>query len=250
MWPAWSSAGWCCAGSAQRPPSGRSRRARRESTTSSLYVALGVVLGGRLGYVLFYDLALISRTRSRSSQVWHRRHVLPWRPPRRRSLAIDPVRARAQGIPAARVSSTSSAAVAPIGLFFGPHRQLHQWRALGPADRRALGDGLPERRAAAAPSEPALRGRSRRHLCSSSCWSLAWRPRPPPAAACSAACSCIGYALARIVGEFFREPDAQLGYLSAGWLTMGMLLSLPMLAGRRSAAAGLRRPRRPRLATR
>jgi phosphatidylglycerol---prolipoprotein diacylglyceryl transferase len=40
-----------------------------------------------------------------------------------------------------------------------------------------------------------------------------------------------GYALARIVGEVFREPDAHLGFLFAG-ATMGQLLSLPMfLAG-------------------
>ncbi len=38
------------------------------------------------------------------------------------------------------------------------------------------------------------------------------------------------YALARIFVEFFRLPDAQLGYLYGGWLTMGMVLSLPMLA--------------------
>ncbi len=46
-----------------------------------------------------------------------------------------------------------------------------------------------------------------------------------------AAVFAIGYGLARIVSEFFREPDIQLGYFSGG-LTMGMLLSLPMvLAG-------------------
>jgi len=41
-----------------------------------------------------------------------------------------------------------------------------------------------------------------------------------------------GYGLSRIAVEFFRVPDAQLGYLLGGWLTMGMILSLPMvLAG-------------------
>lgn len=41
-----------------------------------------------------------------------------------------------------------------------------------------------------------------------------------------------GYGLSRIFVEFFREPDQQLGYLFGGWLTMGMVLSLPMvLAG-------------------
>jgi len=36
------------------------------------------------------------------------------------------------------------------------------------------------------------------------------------------------YGLARIAGEHFREPDPQLGFLWGG-LTMGMLLSIPML---------------------
>jgi phosphatidylglycerol:prolipoprotein diacylglycerol transferase len=41
-----------------------------------------------------------------------------------------------------------------------------------------------------------------------------------------------GYGTARIIVEFFREPDAHIGYLAGGWLTMGMVLSLPMvLAG-------------------
>ncbi|HYZ63388.1 MAG TPA: prolipoprotein diacylglyceryl transferase [Acetobacteraceae bacterium] len=41
----------------------------------------------------------------------------------------------------------------------------------------------------------------------------------------------IGYGIARIIGEFFRQPDAFLGFLYAG-ITMGQLLSLPMvLAG-------------------
>ena len=41
-----------------------------------------------------------------------------------------------------------------------------------------------------------------------------------------------GYGTARIFVEFFREPDQQIGYLMGGWLTMGMVLSAPMvLAG-------------------
>ena len=42
----------------------------------------------------------------------------------------------------------------------------------------------------------------------------------------------IGYGLSRIAVEFVRLPDAHIGYLFGGWLTMGMLLSLPLvLAG-------------------
>jgi len=40
----------------------------------------------------------------------------------------------------------------------------------------------------------------------------------------------LGYAVFRIAVEFIREPDAQLGYLmGTGWVTMGMLLCLPMV---------------------
>jgi phosphatidylglycerol:prolipoprotein diacylglycerol transferase len=37
------------------------------------------------------------------------------------------------------------------------------------------------------------------------------------------------YACFRILVEFLRLPDANIGYLAFGWLTMGQLLSLPML---------------------
>lgn len=39
----------------------------------------------------------------------------------------------------------------------------------------------------------------------------------------------IGYACCRLVDECFRQPDIQLGFLAFGWLTMGQLLSLPLL---------------------
>jgi phosphatidylglycerol:prolipoprotein diacylglycerol transferase len=51
----------------------------------------------------------------------------------------------------------------------------------------------------------------------------------------------IGYAIMRSVCELFREPDAQLGFLWGG-MTMGMLLSLPLLlAGIGFVACALRR---------
>jgi phosphatidylglycerol:prolipoprotein diacylglycerol transferase len=52
----------------------------------------------------------------------------------------------------------------------------------------------------------------------------------------------IGYGTARIIGEFFRQPDAFLGYLWGG-ATMGQLLCIPMLlAGAGLIAYALRRP--------
>jgi len=39
----------------------------------------------------------------------------------------------------------------------------------------------------------------------------------------------VGYGCFRFVAEFFREPDAHIGFVGGEWLTMGMLLSLPMI---------------------
>jgi phosphatidylglycerol:prolipoprotein diacylglycerol transferase len=39
----------------------------------------------------------------------------------------------------------------------------------------------------------------------------------------------LGYGCIRIFEEFFRQPDPQYGYLAFGWLTMGQLLCLPMI---------------------
>jgi phosphatidylglycerol---prolipoprotein diacylglyceryl transferase len=38
-----------------------------------------------------------------------------------------------------------------------------------------------------------------------------------------------GYGISRIAVEFFREPDQNIGFLAANWVTMGMVLSLPMV---------------------
>jgi len=41
----------------------------------------------------------------------------------------------------------------------------------------------------------------------------------------------IGYGLFRILVEFFREPDAVPGFVIANWVTMGQLLSVPLIIG-------------------
>ena len=63
---------------------------------------------------------------------------------------------------------------------------------------------------------------------------------PRPAAAVSGL-FLIGYGVFRFMAEFFREPDAHIGYLVGDWLTMGMVLTLPMiLAGAAMMVAAYR----------
>jgi phosphatidylglycerol:prolipoprotein diacylglycerol transferase len=57
-------------------------------------------------------------------------------------------------------------------------------------------------------------------------WVYARKPRPE-AAISGLFLFC--YGVFRFTVELVREPDAQLGYLAFGWVTMGQILSLPMI---------------------
>ncbi len=58
---------------------------------------------------------------------------------------------------------------------------------------------------------------------------LNWLRRKRPPIGTLSAMFLLGYAGARMAIEFVREPDAHLGYLFGGWVTMGHVLSLPMV---------------------
>jgi phosphatidylglycerol:prolipoprotein diacylglycerol transferase len=61
---------------------------------------------------------------------------------------------------------------------------------------------------------------------------LAWYSRRPRPTAAVSGLFLLGYGCFRFVAEFYREPDGHIGYIAGDWLTMGMVLSLPMvLAG-------------------
>ena len=57
-----------------------------------------------------------------------------------------------------------------------------------------------------------------------------WFTSKPRARLAPSGLFLVAYAAFRMLVEFVRVPDAQIGYLAFGWLTMGQLLSLPMLA--------------------
>src|SRR5215469_14341098 len=59
-------------------------------------------------------------------------------------------------------------------------------------------------------------------------WWFTSRPRPRLA---PSGLFLLIYGVSRFLVEFVRVPDAQIGYLAGGWFTMGQLLSLPMIVG-------------------
>lgn len=57
-------------------------------------------------------------------------------------------------------------------------------------------------------------------------WWFSRRPRPLMAVS---GLFLAGYGVARFLVEFVRLPDAHIGYLAGGWVTMGQVLSAPMI---------------------
>jgi len=57
-------------------------------------------------------------------------------------------------------------------------------------------------------------------------WLYSAKPRPTLAVS---GLFLMGYGTFRFVVEFVRLPDAHIGYLAFGWLTMGQILTVPML---------------------
>ena len=57
-------------------------------------------------------------------------------------------------------------------------------------------------------------------------WWFSSKPRPRCAVS---GVFCLGYGVFRFFVEFFREPDADIGFIAFSWLTMGQLLCVPMI---------------------
>ena len=189
------------------------------------YAAIGVVVGGRLGYVLFYNLDFFLAHPTQVVAVWKggmsfHGGLLG------ASLGVA-IFARRATLKALTVFDLCAAA-APIGLFLGrlanfikPELWGRQtdvaWAMIFPG----AGD-LPRH-----PSqiyEATLEGVVLFVLLA-----LVVRAGGLRRPGLVTGVFAVGYGVARIASEFFREPDPQLGFLFGG-ATMGMLLSLPLIA--------------------
>ena len=131
-----------------------------------LYVTLGVVLGGRLGYILFYRPDFYLAEPLEILKVWQ--GGMSFHGGLLGVVAACALFARRRGV-AFLETADAIACATPIGLFFGRLANFINGELWGRAERRALGDGVPGRRALAAPPEPALRGRRSKACCCSRC---------------------------------------------------------------------------------
>jgi phosphatidylglycerol---prolipoprotein diacylglyceryl transferase len=210
------------------------------------YGMLGVVLGGRIGYVLFYsfgsfleDPLLLFRMKDGGMSfhggllgvmvavlLWSRRQRLHF---------FDTMDFVAPLVPA-------GLGLGRIGNFIGGElwgrTTEAPWAVIFPASLPApysTMDGETLRQIAAS---GALNGLGRHPsqlyqaflegvLMFALLWWFSRAPRPRYAVS---GLFAVLYGLFRLLVEFVREPDAHIGYLAWGWLTMGQLLSLPLVA--------------------
>ncbi|MCL7996804.1 prolipoprotein diacylglyceryl transferase [Brucella sp. 21LCYQ03] len=191
-----------------------------------IWAALGVVIGGRLGYVLFYNSAYYFANPLAIPAVWD--GGMSFHGGILGTTIAMMWFARSRGIKVWSMFDVVAAGV-PVGL--GVVRVANfindeLWGRVSDvawAVRFPNGGGLPRH-----PSqlyEAFLEG----FVLFFVLFVLVWVGKKLKAPGFIAGTFVLGYGLSRIVVEFFREPDAQLGYLFGGWLTMGMILSLPMV---------------------
>ena len=189
-----------------------------------LWVTLGIVLGGRLGYVLFYNPAYFAAHPGDILQLW--KGGMSFHGGFLGCVAAVVLFARVRGISFLSLGDITCA-VGPIGLFFGRLANFINGELWGrPSDvpwAMVFPSGGPTPRHPSQLYEAALEGLVLLIILFVLIRLGALR-RPGLIIGAFA----VGYAIARSICELFREPDAQIGYLWGG-LTMGMLLSVPLL---------------------
>ena len=192
-----------------------------------LWATVGIVAGGRIGYILFYDFAAVAANPLRALEIWN--GGMSFHGGLLGTLVAMILFARSRNIPVFNLFDVVCAVV-PVGLFFGRLANFinaELWGKLTDVPWAfVFPTGGPFPRHPTQLYEAALEGLL---LLAVLAW-LIYRRQALRRRGMIAGSFVAGYALSRIFVEFFREPDAHIGYLAGGWLTMGMVLSLPMLA--------------------
>lgn len=189
------------------------------------YAALGVILGGRIGYVLFYNLGAFLENPLLLFKVWEGGMSFHGG-----LLGV----LIAMGLFARKLHKSFFevtdflAPLVPLGLFFGRIGNFINGELWGRVSDLPWAMVFHSPGAGDLPRHPsqlyeaALEGLALFIIL----WLYSARPRPTKAVS---GLFLICYGSFRFLIEFVRQPDAQLSFIAFDWLTMGQLLSLPMI---------------------
>src|ERR1700761_6149572 len=211
---------------------GRLRARRPESSWKPLDVddlvffgMMGVIFGGRVGYVLFYGMEYWAHDLWYPLKVWEggmsfhgallgtlvAMAIYAWRRKRRIADVFD-----------------FSAPLPGLGLFFGRLGNFINGELWGKPTNLPWGFGVPD-------AQGVLISRHPSQLYEATLEGLVlflillWYTRRPRPRLAPTGLFLLVYGCGRFVVEWVRLPDANIGYLVGDWLTMGMLLTTPMI---------------------
>ncbi len=187
------------------------------------YGALGVIIGGRLGYALFYQTAYTLQNPLSLLEIWKGGmsfhggmlgvFVACWLFGRRTGKRWFEI-------------TDFIAPLVPIGLGAGRVGNFINGELWGAVTDKPWGMVFPGAGPFARHPSMVYEALLEGLLLFLLLWFYSAKPRPRMAVS---AWFMIGYGTFRSLVELVREPDRHLGYLFSDWFTMGMLLSLPMV---------------------
>jgi len=187
------------------------------------YGAIGVIVGGRLGYTLFYDLPANLEHPLNVLKVWQ--GGMSFHGGLLGVLASFWLFARKTGKSYFTISDFIAPMV-PIGLLTGRIGNFINGELWGKVSdvpwAMVFPTGGPLARHPSMLYEAALEGLVLFLIL----WFYSAKPKPVGAVS---GLFLLGYGVFRFMVEFVRTPDQQYGYLALDWLTMGQILSLPMV---------------------
>jgi phosphatidylglycerol:prolipoprotein diacylglycerol transferase len=187
-----------------------------------VWAALGIFIGGRLGYTIFYNFSYYVQHPAKIIAVWE--GGMSFHGGLIGTIVSLIWFSRRQGIPIYTIADLA-AAVTPIGLGFGRLGNFINGELYGRATKvdwcMVFPTGGPACRHPSQLYEAGLEGM----LLFTVLWLIGRKPKPPGTIFWS---FITGYGICRLIVELFREPDAQIGFIF-GSLSMGQMLSLPMI---------------------
>lgn len=227
----------------------RARQPRYPGWTSEqvsdllFYGAIGVILGGRLGYVLFYDLANVFDDPLRVLRIWQGGMsfhggllgviaAVAWfaRRTGKRFFEVGDfvVPMAPLGLLFGRIGNFIGGELwgrttdAPVGMIFPKSVDFYNWDSPQLYQLYLSGALNDQARHPSQLYEAGLEGL----VMFAILWWYSSKSRPRMAIS---GLFLILYGVFRSMVEFFRQPDEHLEFIALGWLTMGQLLSVPMI---------------------
>jgi phosphatidylglycerol:prolipoprotein diacylglycerol transferase len=190
-----------------------------------VWCAVGIILGGRIGYVLFYDLPMFLANPLEVFALWH--GGMSFHGGFLGTVLAMVIFSRVRKIPTWSLIDVIAPSVT-FGLFLGRLANFINGELFGRVTdvpwAMVFPNGGPEPRHPSQLYEALLEGIVLFLVLRILTNRMGKLEQPGFVSGAFAA----GYGVARTTAELFREPDIQIGFL-AGGLTMGMLLSIPMI---------------------